>query len=440
MAIYVNYDGIQGEATQQDHKKWIDILSLSWGVGRGISTVTGNSSGREVAEPSVSEVTLVKMFDSATPKLFTEALVGNQGKTVKIDLVSSGNPGVTYCTYTLSNALISSYSVSTSGDRPTESVSIDFTKLEFKFTPYDDKNKEGTPVTVTYDLGTKQQSSILASGEVNAITPARPIVATYEDASHKISALIGSASGDHIEGTDASEVLNGLSGDDIFHGKAGNDFANGGKGVDVIRYEGMRSEFDVSTVRTMNETNQLGKDLPEDLLKFVDLALFNIMNGEVRTVSDKVAERNGTDTLSDVERIQFTDGSLLFDVIKNDSNSALYRLYKATFDRSPDQNGFLGWIDQIKNGSEIIQIAKDFMKSDEFVQKFGASTHSDTAFVNLLYRNALGRDGDQVGAKGWVEALQSGQLSRADVLLAFATSQEATVKTAGNIDNGYWVV
>ncbi|OYX13307.1 MAG: hypothetical protein B7Z15_07720 [Rhizobiales bacterium 32-66-8] len=158
MAIYVNYDGIPGEATQQDHTKWIDVLSLSWGVGRGISTVSGSTNNREASEPSVSEVSIVKMFDSSSPKLFTEACTGNAGKTVKIDLTTTGSPGVTYCTYTLTNALISSYSVSTGGDRPTESVSISFTKLEFKFTPYDDKNKAGTPVTVSYDMATTKSS------------------------------------------------------------------------------------------------------------------------------------------------------------------------------------------------------------------------------------------------------------------------------------------
>ncbi|MDE1566879.1 Hcp family type VI secretion system effector [Aquabacter sp. P-9] len=158
MAIYLNYDGIQGEATHQDHQKWIDVLSLSWGVGRAIATPSGSTNNREASEPSVSEVSIVKMFDASSPKLFTEACTGNAGKVVKIDLVSTGSPGVTYVTYTLTNALISSYSVSTSGDRPTESVSISFTKLEFKFTPYGDDNKAGTPVTVSYDLATTKSA------------------------------------------------------------------------------------------------------------------------------------------------------------------------------------------------------------------------------------------------------------------------------------------
>lgn len=154
----MDFDGIKGEATQQDHKKWIDVLSLSWGAGRSITTTSGSSQNREASEPHLSDVSIVKIFDAATPKLFTESCAGSEGKTVKIDITTTGSPSAVYCTYTLSNALISSYSVSTSGDRPTESISISFTKLELKFTPYDDKNKAGTPTTVSYDLATTKKS------------------------------------------------------------------------------------------------------------------------------------------------------------------------------------------------------------------------------------------------------------------------------------------
>jgi type VI secretion system secreted protein Hcp len=154
MAIYLKYDGIDGEATHQDHQKWIDISSMQFGIGRAISTPAGSTANREASEPSVSEVTLSKQMDGASPKLFTESATGNVGKTVKIDLVSTGSPGNTYVTYTLTNALISAYSVSTGGDRPSESISISFTKIEYKFIPYDANNKAGTPVTVSYDLAT----------------------------------------------------------------------------------------------------------------------------------------------------------------------------------------------------------------------------------------------------------------------------------------------
>jgi type VI secretion system secreted protein Hcp len=158
MAIYVKYEGIDGEATHEEHKKWLDVSSVQWGVGRAISTPSGSTSNREASEPSVSEVTLTKLMDSSSPKFFTEACTGAAGKKVQIDLVTTGSPGKTYATYTLTNALVSSYSMSSGGDRPAESISISFTKMEYKFTPYDDTNKAGTPIAVSYDISTTKSA------------------------------------------------------------------------------------------------------------------------------------------------------------------------------------------------------------------------------------------------------------------------------------------
>ncbi|NYZ17586.1 type VI secretion system tube protein Hcp [Azospirillum sp. RWY-5-1] len=158
MAIYVKYEGIDGEATHQDHKKWLDVGSLQWGVGRAISTPSGSTANREASEPSVSEVTITKLMDASSPKFFTEACTGAVGKKVEIHLVTTGSPGVTYAEYILTNALVSAYSMSSGGDRPSESVSISFTKMEYKFIPYDDKNKAGTPISVSYDISTTKSA------------------------------------------------------------------------------------------------------------------------------------------------------------------------------------------------------------------------------------------------------------------------------------------
>ncbi len=154
MAIYIKYDGIDGEVTQDDHKKWIEVHSFQFGVGRGISTPTGNAANRESSHASVSEVVVTKVMDSASPKLFTESAAGKDGKKVEIHFVSTGDPGLTYAQYTLEDTLISGYSVSSGGERPQESISLNFTKVEFKMTPHDDKNAPGTPITVSYDLAT----------------------------------------------------------------------------------------------------------------------------------------------------------------------------------------------------------------------------------------------------------------------------------------------
>jgi type VI secretion system secreted protein Hcp len=151
-------EGIDGDVTHQEHKNWLDISSLQWGVGRGISTPVGSAKNREASEPSISEVVVTKLMDASSVKLFTEACTGQKGKKVQIHLVSTGNPGKTYMEYTLENALVSGYSVSTNGDRPSESISFNFTKIETKYTPLGEGNDTGSPVTASYDLATTKSA------------------------------------------------------------------------------------------------------------------------------------------------------------------------------------------------------------------------------------------------------------------------------------------
>src|SRR5271154_2733758 len=89
MAIYMKFGGIQGDVTATGHANWIELNSLQWGVGRGVSSPTGSSADRESSAPSVSEVTITKDQDSASDGLLTEGFTGDgggNGATVQIDL------------------------------------------------------------------------------------------------------------------------------------------------------------------------------------------------------------------------------------------------------------------------------------------------------------------------------------------------------------------
>jgi type VI secretion system secreted protein Hcp len=152
MAIYIDFEGIKGDATHQKHEKWLDIDSLQWGVGRAIMTPTGSAQNREASEPSVSEVTFTKSMDSSSALLFQAACAGHVGKLVTIDLVTTGNPSDLYMQYKLHNALVSGYSVSTGGERPSESVSLNFTKIEMKYQQFDEKHKVVNNFPASYDL------------------------------------------------------------------------------------------------------------------------------------------------------------------------------------------------------------------------------------------------------------------------------------------------
>ncbi len=157
MAIYMKVDGINGDVTAKGHEKWVDCSSLQWGVGRGIGSPIGRGVERESSAPNISEVVISKEMDASSPYLFTEACIG-KGKKVQFHLVkTSGGNLETYLEYTLTNALVSGFSVSSGGDKPTESVSFNFTKIEMKYTPQKADGTPGSPIPAGYDLslGTK---------------------------------------------------------------------------------------------------------------------------------------------------------------------------------------------------------------------------------------------------------------------------------------------
>lgn len=152
MAIYLKYGSITGSVTESQHKNWIELNSFQWGVGRSISSPTGSSTTREGSNPSISEVVVTKPQDSASPNLFIDAVAGQMNTEATIEFTATAKGKVaTYLKYVLTNTGLSGYSVSSGGDRPSESLSLNFTKVVWTFTPTA-ADLTGTPDTVGYDL------------------------------------------------------------------------------------------------------------------------------------------------------------------------------------------------------------------------------------------------------------------------------------------------
>jgi type VI secretion system secreted protein Hcp len=162
MPIYMQYDNgaITGDVTEEHHKDWIELSSAQFGIGRGITSPTpGGSKDREASDPSVSEVVVTKIMDNASADLFKESLKG-VGKQCVIEFcVSTQEQGMQpYLTWTLTNTMISGNSMSSGGDRPNESLSLNFTKIEYKNIPRDEAHAEQGQKIYTYDLATAKVS------------------------------------------------------------------------------------------------------------------------------------------------------------------------------------------------------------------------------------------------------------------------------------------
>jgi type VI secretion system secreted protein Hcp len=162
MPIFMNYDGIPGDVTAQGHEKWIEVNSFQWGIGRGISNASSSPSDREGSTPSVSEIVITKSTDSASPNLKRASLglaPAGEGKTVKIDFCKTDtSQPEPYLQLTLTNTLVSGWSISSGGDRPQETVTLNFTAVEFKNIGMGAANDTGSPDTAQYDLTTQTGS------------------------------------------------------------------------------------------------------------------------------------------------------------------------------------------------------------------------------------------------------------------------------------------
>ena len=153
MAIYLKIDGLAGDVTESTHQNWVECDSMNWNVSRTLSTKTGQGKDRESTSPHISEITLTTKMDKTSPVFFSEACVG-QGKTALIHLVQTSPNGVeTYMEYTLTNTLVSGYSVSADEDnRPQESITLNFTKIEMKYTPWNEAHRPEGSVPAGYDI------------------------------------------------------------------------------------------------------------------------------------------------------------------------------------------------------------------------------------------------------------------------------------------------
>lgn len=123
---------------------------------------------------------------------------------------------------------------------------------------------------------------------------------------------------------------------------------------------------------------------------------------------------------------QQTPSSLVTALLTSAESNALVapvaRLYEAYFLRLPDPAGFDFWVNYMRRGASLAQVSAAFAGSAEFVTRYGAL--SQTAFVELVYRNVLGRTPDLAGLTYWVGQLLSGARDRGSVMLGFSESVE----------------
>ena len=138
--------------------------------------------------------------------------------------------------------------------------------------------------------------------------------------------------------------------------------------------------------------------------------------------NDMLTGMDGADTLSGGQGNDKLFGDQ-FNVGQTDVSAEVYRLYHATLGRGPDGAGHYSWT--------LESVADGFIASAEFQRTYGDT--DNTAFVTLLYDNVLDRLPDMAGLASWVDRLDSGALTRQQVVRGFAQSVEFINSTADDV-------
>lgn len=97
-------------------------------------------------------------------------------------------------------------------------------------------------------------------------------------------------------------------------------------------------------------------------------------------------------------------------------------LYYAYYDRIPDIEGLLFWLDKLKKGVSIQKISPVFEQSSEFIARY-ADLSSNDAIFERLFENVFQRTPTPAAKTYWVNAFENGQ-SLADIMVIFSTSPE----------------
>jgi len=173
--------------------------------------------------------------------------------------------------------------------------------------------------------------------------------------------------------------------------------------------------------------------------KFVYQALSSAYNIGVMAGELTLTSRNSSevDRLTDVERIDFIDKSIAFDL--SGMSGMAYRIYKAAFNRDPmngDKGGLGYWIAQIDRGMDLIEVSARFVDSNEFRTLYGTNPTNDQ-FLTKLYNNVLGRQPEASGYNWWLNQLNTNpEKTKAKVLADFAESPENQTGVLGLIGSG----
>ena len=153
---FMNLGDIKGECTDKNHKDWIMISSFDHEITQPPSVTQKTAGGRTAEAVQHSEFTVVKLLDSATPKIHEAACKGTHIPEVTIECRRAGGDPLKYYEIKLKEVLISGVTTNGNpkGDQgfPTETVQMTYGAIEWTYTKQKPDGTAGGNIAAKWNL------------------------------------------------------------------------------------------------------------------------------------------------------------------------------------------------------------------------------------------------------------------------------------------------
>lgn len=132
--MYMQIDGINGESTDSEHQKWVELLSFNHSISQPASATASSAGGGTTARCQHQDYSITKLVDLTSPKLYELCSSGKHIKKVVVEMMrASGDKRVKYMIVTMEEVVISHVAPSGGGDFPSESVSFNYGTIKWQY-------------------------------------------------------------------------------------------------------------------------------------------------------------------------------------------------------------------------------------------------------------------------------------------------------------------
>jgi len=151
--MYIQITGIDGEATDKDHKDWIEVLSFSMGMADPGGGAIGATRRR--GDVVMEDIVVVKELDKSSPKLMEKCAMGGVIPSLVLEVCGgSGESPFTYYKYELENVMVTSFYCGGSTDEgvPVETITLNYEEITVTYTETDSAGKSKGNVEFTWKV------------------------------------------------------------------------------------------------------------------------------------------------------------------------------------------------------------------------------------------------------------------------------------------------